>query len=395
MAGVLVLYVRGLVNWAAARRLRHVGVCVPPDDWPARLRRIQSRLRLSRPVLLLESCLIQTPLVVGFFRPAILMPLGLLTGFPTEQVEAFLIHELAHVRRGDYLVNLAQSLVEGLLFFHPGVWWISKVIRAERENCCDDTVVALTEDPRGLAVALTLLEEHRWARSQAALAATGGNLSERVRRLLGVSRPSVASGPAVGVLLVVAGMALAAGQGKTPLRPRPVQAVTPTQVEPPPLLAQAQPPTAMPAGPTSAYDRWLNEDVVYLIDDRERAAFRSLQTDAERERFIEQFWLRRDPTPGTPENEFKEEHYRRIAYAVWQFGFPGLSGWQTDRGRIYILFGPPDERDLFPKGDSTIPTPFERWRYGAIHGIGTDVMIEFVDTSRDGNYRMTRDPAGR
>ncbi len=149
MAGVLILYVRGLVNWVAARRLRHVGVCVPPDDWPARLRRIQSRLRLSRPVLLLESCLIQTPLVVGFFRPAILMPLGLLTGFPTEQVEAFLIHELAHVRRGDYLVNLAQSLVEGLLFFHPGVWWISKVIRAGRENCCDDTVVALTEDPGG------------------------------------------------------------------------------------------------------------------------------------------------------------------------------------------------------------------------------------------------------
>ena len=80
---------------------------------------------------------------------------------------------------------------------------------------------------------------------------------------------------------------------------------------------------------------------------------------------------------------------------MWQFGFPGLSGWQTDRGRICILFGPPDERDLFPKGDSTTPSPFERWRYGAIHGIGTDVIIEFVDTSRNGNYHMTRDPARR
>ena len=94
------------------------------------------------------------------------------------------------------------------------------MIRAERENCCDDTVVALTDDPRGLAVALTLLEEHRWARSRAALVATGGSLSERVRRLLGASPPSVACGPAVGVVLVVAGMALAAGQSKTPLRPR-------------------------------------------------------------------------------------------------------------------------------------------------------------------------------
>ena len=119
-------------------------------------------------------------------------------------------------------------------------------------------------------------------RSQASLAATGENLSERVRRLLGASPPSVASGPAVGALLVVAGMVLATGRGKTPLRPRPVQEVTPTQVELPPLLAQVQPPTAMPAGTTSANDRWLNEDVVYRIDDRERAAFPSLQADTER-----------------------------------------------------------------------------------------------------------------
>ena len=89
---------------------------------------------------------------------------------------------------------------------------------------------------------------------------------------------------------------------------------------------------------------------MYLIDDRERAAFRSLETDAERERFIEQFWLRRDRTPGTPENEFIEEPYRRIAYAVWQFGVV-----QRDRGRIYIRFGPPEERDLFPKTEPSLP----------------------------------------
>ena len=151
------------------------------------------------------------------------------------------------------------------------------------------------------------------------------------------------------------------------------------------------------------YRKWLNEDVTYIITDEERTAFKRLQTDEEREQFIEQFWLRRDPTPDTIENEFKEEHYRRIAYANDHFA-SGIPGWKTDRGRIYIEFGPPDERDEHPTGGTyerppeegggeTTTFPFEDWRYRYIEGIGNDVIIEFVDPTMTGEYHMTMDPS--
>jgi GWxTD domain-containing protein len=151
------------------------------------------------------------------------------------------------------------------------------------------------------------------------------------------------------------------------------------------------------------YRKWLNEDVAYIITDEERTAFKRLQTDEERESFIENFWLRRDPTPDTVENEFKEEHYRRIAYANENFA-SGIPGWKADRGRIYITYGPPDEKDTHPSGGTyerpseegggtTSTFPFEQWRYRYIEGIGTDINIEFVDTTMSGEYRMTSDPS--
>ena len=151
------------------------------------------------------------------------------------------------------------------------------------------------------------------------------------------------------------------------------------------------------------FRKWLNEDVSYIITDEERAAFKRLSTDEEREQFIEQFWLRRDPTPDSQENEFKEEHYRRIAYTNERFA-SGIPGWKTDRGRIYITFGPADEVESHPSGGTyerpfeegggtTSTYPFEKWRYRWIEGIGTDVIIEFVDPTMTGEYRMTMDPS--
>ena len=151
------------------------------------------------------------------------------------------------------------------------------------------------------------------------------------------------------------------------------------------------------------WKKWLNEDVAYIITDEERKAFKQFNTDEEREQFVEQFWLRRDPTPDTVENEFKEEHYRRIAYANEHFA-SGAPGWKLDRGRIYITFGPPDEIDSHLSGGSyerpaaegggeTSTYPFEDWRYRYIEGIGNDIMIEFVDTTMSGEYRMTMDPS--
>jgi GWxTD domain-containing protein len=149
--------------------------------------------------------------------------------------------------------------------------------------------------------------------------------------------------------------------------------------------------------------KWLNEDVTYIITDEERKAFKQFNTDEEREAFVEQFWLRRDPTPDSIENEYKEEHYRRIAYANEHYA-SGAPGWKMDRGRIYITFGPPDEIDSHPSGGTyerptaegggeTTTFPFEDWRYRYIEGIGNDVNIEFVDTTMTGEYHMTMDPS--
>jgi len=152
---------------------------------------------------------------------------------------------------------------------------------------------------------------------------------------------------------------------------------------------------------SKTYRKWLDEDVRWIITDQEKSAFMQLSNDEERDQFIEAFWQRRDPTPDTEENEFKEEHYRRIAYANEHFA-AGVPGWKTDRGRMYIVFGPADEIDSHPSGGSyerpmeegggeTSTFPFETWRYRYIEGIGQEVMIEFVDTCMCGDYHMTLD----
>jgi len=152
---------------------------------------------------------------------------------------------------------------------------------------------------------------------------------------------------------------------------------------------------------SKVYKKWLDEDVRYIITDEERSAFKQLSNDEERDNFIENFWARRDPTPDTVENEFKEEHYRRIAYANEHFA-AGIQGWRTDRGRIYIVYGPADEIDSHPSGGSynrpqeegggeTSTYPFEDWRYRYIEGIGQEIIIEFVDTCMCGDYHMTID----
>src|ERR1700676_173520 len=149
------------------------------------------------------------------------------------------------------------------------------------------------------------------------------------------------------------------------------------------------------------YKKWLEEDVVWIITDEERAAFKQLSNDEERDNFIEAFWQHRDPTPDTEENEYKEEHYRRIAYANEHYA-AGIPGWKSDRGRIYIMYGPPDENESHPSGGTyerpmeegggeTSTFPFEDWRYRYLEGIGQEVIVEFVDSCMCGEYRMTMD----
>jgi GWxTD domain-containing protein len=150
------------------------------------------------------------------------------------------------------------------------------------------------------------------------------------------------------------------------------------------------------------YKDWVNNDVRYIITDKEREIFNKLQTDEEREQFIEEFWRRRDPDPDTEENEFKEEYYERIAYANEHYA-SGIPGWKTDRGRIYIMYGKPDEieshpaggpyeRESYEGGGETSTYPFERWFYRYIEGVGSGVEIEFVDPTGSGEYRIAMSP---
>jgi GWxTD domain-containing protein len=153
----------------------------------------------------------------------------------------------------------------------------------------------------------------------------------------------------------------------------------------------------------SQYKQWLNEDVIYIISPEERNAFLQLDTNEEREQFIEQFWLRRSSNPDLPENDFKEEHYRRIAYTNEHYA-SGIPGWKTDRGRTYIMWGPADEVDSHPTGGtydrpmeegggSTTTYAWEKWRYRYLEGIGENVELEFVDPSGSGEYHLTMDPS--
>jgi uncharacterized protein (TIGR03435 family) len=213
VAGVAVFWLRLLGGWMMAERLRHQEVRPAPAQWQQVLDRLRTRLRISRPVQLLVSGLVQAPVVVGLLRPVVLAPLGALAGLPADQMEALLLHELAHIRRYDYLVNALQSILEALLFYHPVVWWVSGHMRAEREMCCDDAAIAITGDALGFARALAQIGAAEHAHHRAAMAATGGSVVDRVARLLGVSRPasrthSLAAVASAAVLVAITAMAV-------------------------------------------------------------------------------------------------------------------------------------------------------------------------------------------
>jgi GWxTD domain-containing protein len=309
-------------------------------------------------------------------------------------------------------------MAESVMFYNPFVWWVSGLIRIEREHCCDDVVMQTTSRVSVYAAALVALEESRSRHAHFAIAATGGTLMKRVRRVLG--QPEQAASPLIPVIgalitiAVVAALVMArparlgvpvpsAAPGlETHSTPTAEAVLTaPSSVKEPAAGVRAQ--TAQPP-----VQPWLDQDVAYIITAEERAAFLRLTNNEERARFIEQFWQRRDPTPGTPENEFKQEHYRRIDYANSHFGAaratPPVAGWRTDRGRTYIMYGRPDEIESHPSGGTyqrpieqgggtTSTFPFEIWFYRHLDGIGNDVLLEFVDPSMSGEYHLTIDPS--
>jgi beta-lactamase regulating signal transducer with metallopeptidase domain len=256
LAGVAALSLFHLGGWNRVRRL-------PRQGWPVGeelqtlARGLASRLGIGRAVALLESMAVSVPIVVGWLQPVVLIPASVVTGLPPHQLAAVLAHELAHVRRHDYLVNLLQTAVETLLFYHPAVWWVSAQVRRERENCCDDLAVAVCGDRLSYARALANLEGLRAPASPLVLAASGGSLVERIRRLVGVPvhrpRQSWMAGVLALSLLPLAGLEIsyASGTPDSSVISPPVPVVEGARIIVPPVGGPTPeappPPVAAPA----------------------------------------------------------------------------------------------------------------------------------------------------
>ena len=254
LAGVTMLTLRLLSGWIWVQRMKSHGAAPAGTAIDGLAQRLTRRLHITRTVRLLESALVDVPTVIGWLKPVVLLPTSALAGLTPQQLEAILAHELAHIRRHDYLVNLVQTLVETLLFYHPAVWWVSRRIRIERENCCDDLAISLCGDPVTYAAALAELEGLRSTGGRLALAASGGSLVQRVRRVLGApSHAGRAPGwlaAAVAVLVMVSISASALGPDGFGSR----TTVTDGAVEAPQLPPKRPSPLEAPSAPKASID---------------------------------------------------------------------------------------------------------------------------------------------
>ncbi|OJT21312.1 hypothetical protein BO221_26150 [Archangium sp. Cb G35] len=298
--GVTVSSLRLLSGWLKLRRLVHEAEPAPAE-WQETLERLARRLGMTRPVRLLRSAALDVPAAVGWVRPVVLLPVTALTGLSARQLEMVLAHELAHIRRHDFAVNLVQTLVETLLFYHPAVWWMSRVIRVEREHCCDDIAVGTSGNAISYARALTALESLRvmpLGMASPAMSALGGSLTDRVRRLVGAPAARCSSrwvagaslvtlmsgvavaGPLVALALPSAPPAATAEAPEPPAAvsaplapaiPVPAAAPAPMMAPPPPpalRLAQAPAPAPAPAPkPMPSGKRSMDPDSDYDADE--------------------------------------------------------------------------------------------------------------------------------
>ena len=353
------------------------------------LERARSRLRLRRRVRLLISCRIADPGVWGVSKPVVVLPAGIAAELSGAELEALLTHELFHVRNRDNLAGTLQTLLCSVFWFHPLVWWIGRRLLAERERACDEAVLAAIRDSDSYLAGILKVCRFSIGPSVAGVSGMAGSnlkrrmewiMSNNVRNGSAAFRRSILT--ATGAAFVV--FSLAAG---TLSGGRAIAQTTKAAAQEPRGVpggvkggvgrgvgggvsgGVADGVTAQPSRIPVPYSKWIEEDVVYVIGQGERAAFLRLSTDQQREQFIERFWRDRDPTPGTSANEFKEEHYRRIQYANERFASTALAGWKTPRGRIYIVYGPADEVESHPSQN------IERWRYRS--GPLADVVLEF------------------
>ncbi len=331
------------------------------------------------------------PAVFGLVRPVLLLPARIDEQLTGEELSAVIAHERAHVRRYDNLTTALHRIVTAVFWFHPFVWWIGKRLIEERERASDEAAVAAGFSPRVFAEGLLKVCRSVLGAPRACAAGVySPNLKTRVEGIMKFDQirnlhPVLRLVIAAFLLLSLSGPV--AGGFLRPSPPGAVRFLQPAIQEPAPEGPQVPP--GEEGAVTDALERWLHEDVDYIIENIERTAFEGLGTHEEREQFIESFWLRRDPTPGTIANEYREEHYRRFAEANRRYSFGGTPGWQTDRGRIYIVYGEPESVESGVSGAGQ-PASFasERWRYAYIEGLGENAELTFVDVNRTGEYGL-------
>lgn len=261
LLGVLAFSIRLFGGWRFTARLRATAHPAPAA-WQQTLERIAARLGASHPVRLLVSSLVDVPTVIGWLRPVILLPVGRLTGLPAEHITALLAHELAHIRRQDYLASILQSIAEALLFYHPAVWWISEQIRAERELCCDDLAVAASGDVLTYARALAELESQQPSRLKSVLAANGGSLVNRIRRLIEPAQVSANNlpGPLAAWAMTLLWLA---GVGVATVHAARIPAQGAMNLDPVPVSAKSGAVPALPANPVAALASHARDTLLY------------------------------------------------------------------------------------------------------------------------------------
>jgi beta-lactamase regulating signal transducer with metallopeptidase domain len=240
LLGVMFFSARLVLGWRYTRRLRSCGARPPGEGLQVALRQLGQQLGIARAVRLWESALVSVPTAIGWLRPVILLPASALTGLTRQQLEAIIAHELAHIRRHDYLINLLQAVIETLLFYHPAVWWVSRQIRQEREHCCDDLAVAVCGDALGYARALFTMEQLRAAAPPLVMAANGGTLMNRIERLVGVqTQPQTHFTGWLAGLLIMSAL-VSVGIGAELLQPKAEQRALANQPEAKTVVSQSQ-----------------------------------------------------------------------------------------------------------------------------------------------------------
>lgn len=317
--GVLLLSVRLLGGWWHTRRLRTHGLSPVPSWCVETIARLTTRLGITRPISFAMSLSVPVPMVIGHIKPLVLLPVAALSGLSPQQLEAILAHELAHVRRHDYLVNLIQTVVETVLFYHPAVWWVSRQLRVLREHCCDDLAVAACGDRKDYVHALLSLEHLRGESPLLALGATDGPLFARARRLLiETDRTDASPRLAAAVIALTVGVVAIAGVSRASQEPARSQAANRVlQTE------SAVPVIAAPQQSGSLAERW------------------SATVREARNRRLSRYWIGYSirPIHGLPPMVYMDRDHQ-VFGSSWERVFPGrpLDLRATDPSAIKVLF---------------------------------------------------------